>query len=237
MLIKTLQAALAKHDTPANRVDYQRFFKEKLKHPIGLKTAVLRKVSNECFKEVKGKPAAEILDICDRLIASGQRYMRFFAFDWAEKIGKYSKSDFARFERWLKDYVNDWAACDSLCCGALGELIKQYPDLVSKTMKWAKSNNRWFRRAAAVALIVAVKNGLLLDQVFKTADLLLTDDDDMVQKGYGWLLKEAGSAKSGIFSDEVFAYVMRHRHEMPRTALRYAIEKYPPAKRKQAMAK
>jgi 3-methyladenine DNA glycosylase AlkD len=132
--------------------------------------------------------------------------------------------------------VNNWGNCDHLCCGALGNLIKQYPELVSKRTKWAKSKNRWFKRAAAVSLIVPVKSGLLLDHVFKTADILLTDNDDMVQKGYGWMLKEAGSAKGGIFSNEVFAYVMKHKAVMPRTALRYAIEKLPPSKRKQAMA-
>ena len=69
--------------------------------------------------------------------------------------------------------------------------------------------------------------------VFKTADLLLTDDDDMVQKGYGWMLKEAANR----FPNEVFNYVMKNRRDMPRTALRYAIEKYPAAKRKEAMKK
>jgi 3-methyladenine DNA glycosylase AlkD len=234
MLIEKIKAEIARHDTPENRSDYQRFFKEKLEHPVGLKTPVLRKISNGIFKEIKGRPASEILDICDELLASGERYMRFFAFDWAEKIkGTYSNSDFNRFERWLKAYVNNWGNCDHLCCGALGHLIKQYPDLVSKRTKWAKSKNRWHRRAAAVSLIVPVRNGLLLKEVFQTADLLLTDDDDMVQKGYGWTLKEAGN----VFPDEVFAYVMKHRNRMPRTALRYAIEKYPAAKRKQAMSK
>jgi 3-methyladenine DNA glycosylase AlkD len=234
MFLQKLKSEIAKHDTPANRSNYQRFFKEKLAEPVGLKTPVLRKMSNSIFREIKAKPASEILDICDELLASGERYMRFFAFDWAEKIkGKYSKGDFARFERWLKDYVNNWGNCDHLCCGALGYLIKQYPDLVSRRAKWTKSKNRWHRRAAAVCLIVPVRNGLLLKDVFKTADMVLTDDDDMVQKGYGWMLKEAGN----VFPDEVFGYVMKHKNKMPRTALRYAIEKYPPAKRKQAMAK
>ncbi len=233
MILAKLKAALARHDKPANRSNYQRFFKEKLKEPVGLKVPVLRKISNECFKEIKGKPAAEILDICDQLLASGERYMRFFAFEWALKVkSDYRKSDFARFERWLKDYVNNWGNCDHFC-GISGELLLQYPDLVSKTKKWAKSKSRWLRRAATVSLIVPVRNRILLDEVFKTADILLTDDDDMVQKGYGWMLKVAGDR----FPDEVFAYVMKNKQTMPRTALRYAIEKYPPAKRRQAMKK
>ena len=61
----------------------------------------------------------------------------------------------------------------------------------------------------------------------------MTDSDDMVQKGYGWMLKVA----SNQFPNEVFRYVMKNKNEMPRTALRYAIEKLPSDKRKQAMKK
>ncbi len=234
MIIQKITREIAKYDKPENRLNYQKFFKEKLAEPVGIKTAILREISNSCFKEVKGKPAVEILDICDELLESGKRYMRFFAFEWAKKVkGQYLKKDFARFESWLNKYVNNWGACDHLCCGPIGQLICQYPDLVSKTKKWAKSKNRWTRRASAVSLIEPVSNSILLDEVFKTADLLLTDNDDMVQKGYGWMLKVAGNH----FPDEVFKYVVKNKHEMPRTALRYAIEKYPASKRKQAMAR
>ena len=75
------------------------------------------------------------------------------------------------------------------------------------------------------------KKPMLLDEVFEVADILLLDGDDMVQKGYGWMLKEA----SNRYPDEVLDYVMKHKDIMPRTALRYAIEKMPQTKRKQAM--
>ena len=63
--------------------------------------------------------------------------------------------------------------------------------------------------------------------------MLLTDPDDMVQKGYGWLLKSAGDA----YQQEVFDYVMQNKARMPRTALRYAIEKMPKELKARAMAK
>ena len=84
-----------------------------------------------------------------------------------------------------------------------------------------------------MSLIVPVRNRLLLEKVFRTADSLLVDKDDMVQKGYGWMLKEA----SNRFPGEVFGYVMKNKSQMPRTALRYAIEKLPVDKRKKAMQK
>ncbi|MDD4614505.1 MAG: DNA alkylation repair protein, partial [Caldisericia bacterium] len=61
----------------------------------------------------------------------------------------------------------------------------------------------------------------------------LLDTDDMVQKGYGWLLKVA----SQTHETEVFEYVIKYKSTMPRTALRYAIEKMPPERKQEAMRK
>ena len=108
-----------------------------------------------------------------------------------------------------------------------------YPGYVQNLRVWAKSPNRWLRRAAAVTLIVPAKNGKFLEDVFKIADILLTDKDDLVQKGYGWMLKAASQAHR----KEVFEYVQGHKAVMPRTALRYAIEKMPAEMKSLAMAK
>jgi 3-methyladenine DNA glycosylase AlkD len=87
--------------------------------------------------------------------------------------------------------------------------------------------------ASAVSLIVPAKHGRFLKESIEIADLLLTDTDDMVQKGYGWLLKEA----SRKHTEEVFAYVMKNKRRMPRTALRYAIELMPKELKAEAMKK
>lgn len=233
-VLRTLRQEIERCDRPANRVNYQQFFKEKLNEPEGLKTAVLRQVSRNCFRQIRDESAADILALCGQLLDSGERYARFFAFDWASRLeSRFQKSDFKRFESWLKKHVDNWAACDHLCTGPMGSLVAQFPDLVVKIRPWATSKNRWLRRASAVILIVPARHGLLLDEVFRTADVLLEDPDDMVQKGYGWMLKEATKK----FPDEVFDYVMRHKGRMPRTALRYAIEKLPANLRRKAMAK
>jgi len=234
VIIDKIRKELKKQDKPTNRINYQRFHKEKLEQPFGLKAPVLYKISKTYFKEVRDKSKKEILDLCDEFLKSNERYFRFFAFDWAIKVKKdYTKTDFNRFERWLKKYVNNWGQCDHISTGPIGLVVLMYPELAQKTKKWTKSKNRWERRAAAVSLIVPVRNKLLLDEIFKTADILLTDEDDMVQKGYGWMLKEA----SNVYQKDVFAYVMKHKAKMPRTALRYAIEKMPPTLRKKAMEK
>jgi 3-methyladenine DNA glycosylase AlkD len=120
-----------------------------------------------------------------------------------------------------------------MCVGTLGEFLFQFPEFVAKTERWATSKDQWLRRGAAVVLIYSVRRGQLLSSVFRVADTLLLDKDDLVQKGYGWMLKEASKS----FPREVFNYVMKHKKVMPRTALRYAIEKLPDDLRKKAIKK
>ena len=108
-----------------------------------------------------------------------------------------------------------------------------YPDKINLLKKWAKSSNRWMRRASAVSLIIPARDGNFLSDIFEISDILLVDSDDMVQKGYGWMLKSATKR----WQKEVFDYVIRNKALMPRTALRYAIEKMPADLKIAAMAK
>jgi len=110
-----------------------------------------------------------------------------------------------------------------LCTHAFGAFIFQFPKFISNVKEWTQSPNRWIRRASAVVTIYSVRRQKHLKEIFEIADILLTDPDVMVQKGYGWMLKET----SNHYPKEVFDYVIRHRREMPRTSLRYAIEKLP----------
>ena len=154
------------------------------------------------------------------------------AFQWALNCKKYfEKLDFEIFQKWLEKYVDNWSACDDICSGPLGELIFQFPELLPKVFAWTKSKNMWFRRASAVCLIPSLRKGKYWDQAFKTADILMKDEEDLVQKGYGWMLKEA----SNEFQKEVFEYVMKNKNRMTRTALRYSIEKMPTNMKRQAM--
>jgi 3-methyladenine DNA glycosylase AlkD len=234
MIIQKLNKEVKKYDKPENKIDAQQFHKEKLKVRYVLKAPIARKISNNLYKEVKHLPKVELFRLCDELLEKGGGIGRLIAFEWSQKrVNEFTLSDFKIFERWLKKYVNNWGACDHLCCGSLGHLIISFPELVHKTKEWAYSKNLWLRRASAVCLIKPVLNRQLLDEVFKTADILLTDPEDMVQKGYGWMLKVA----SNRYPDDVFDYVLKNKDKMPRTALRYAIEKMPERRRKIAMKK
>ncbi len=201
---------------------------------VWLATPVIRGIAAAHYRAVRHLTKDEIFDCCEALLEAGDHPARTVAFDWAFRCRKrYEAADFARFERWLRQYVDGWGSGDDLCTHALGVLVYEFPTLIPGTMAWAASDNRWLRRAAAVVLICAVRRGAHMDAAFRVADALLADPDDMVQKGYGWLLKEV----SNRAPERVFAYVMAHRAEMPRLALRYAIEKLEPSLRQQAMAR
>lgn len=218
---------------PKYREGMQRFFKE----PVtlyGVRTPDWRRISQQYWTQVKHLPKSEVFKLCEELLAVRNGEERGVAFDWAGRMRKLLEpADFSRLERWLMEHVSNWGSCDSLSTGVLGNFLVDHPASLPRAQAWAGSKNRWLRRAAAVALIPAVKQEKYLPEAYATADVLLLDEDDMVQKGYGWMLKEASNKRP----TEVFEFVMKRKARMPRTALRYAIEKLPPAWRKQAMAR
>jgi len=215
------------------RNSFQRFFKDKVKC-YGVKTGTVGKIAKKYWNEIKGKNKKEIFELCEELLGSDYTEEVFIVSFWGMNFKDFVRpGDLAVYEKWIKEYVNNWAKCDGFCNHTVGDLIAKCPILVDELKKWAKSDNRWLKRASAVTLIVPAKKGEFLKEAFEISDALLVHSDDMIQKGYGWLLKE----ESRKHQKEVFNYVMENRHRMPRTALRYAIELMPQKLRKKAMEK
>jgi 3-methyladenine DNA glycosylase AlkD len=218
---------------PEIRRTARRFFKEEIAC-YGIKTPAVTAIAKTYWKEIRLRDKAEIFGLCEELYRSGMMEEAFIVSNWVPNLAeRFEPDDLAVFRHWIETYISNWATCDSFCNHAIGDFIEKYPEFVDELKRWTQSENRWMRRAAAVSLIVPAKHGQFLNDAFEIADRLLTDNDDMVQKGYGWLLKEA----SRKHRDEVFAYVMRNRKQMPRTALRYAIELMPEEMRAEAMKK
>ena len=195
-------------------------------------TAVVRKIAKDRFQQVKSMPKDDIFDLCEQLLNSGVWDKRTIAFEWAFRARKqYTTHDFLRFESWLDQYVDGWGSCDDFCTHAFGDLIFKFPEHLTRVKTWTKSANRWFRRGAAVVMIYGIRREQGIGDSLEIADLLLMDEDDLVQKGYGWMLKEISNKDP----QPVFEFVMQRKERMPRTALRYAIEKLSPELRRQAM--
>jgi 3-methyladenine DNA glycosylase AlkD len=192
------------------------------------------RIGKDYFKAITDKNKSHIFSLCEELWKSGIMEESFIACNWSHYVHKnYEHTDFETFEKWVNNYINNWASCDTLCNHAVGSFIEMYPEYLSGLKRWAKSQNRWVKRASAVSLIVPARKGKFLNDIFEIADILHSDKDDMVQKGYGWMLKAASQAHQ----EEVFNYVMSIKATMPRTSLRYAIEKMPAELKVMAMAK
>lgn len=208
-----------------------RYFREDV-NLYGIRAKTVSEIAKANYTLIKKADKKDILDLCDSLWKSGMMEESFVACVWSEKLtSAFVPDDFAILERWVHSYVSNWASCDTLCNHTVGDFIQKYPEYIAELKRWARSENRWVKRASAVSLIIPARKGNFKDDIFEIAGILISDRDDMVQKGYGWMLKEA----SKPYQKEVFDYVMRHKAIMPRTALRYAIEKMPPELRRKAM--
>jgi 3-methyladenine DNA glycosylase AlkD len=232
-IINKIREVLIKNADEKTRLSGERFFKEDVKL-YGIKSADVSRISKEHYKNITDKSKSQIFSLCNELWKSGYMEESFVACNWAYNVRKqFEPDDFDIFEKWVSTYVGNWASCDTLCNHTVGTFVEMYPEYLSGLKKWAQSKNRWVKRASAVSLILPARRGKFLEDIFIIADILHSDKDDMVQKGYGWMLKAASEAHQ----KDVFNYVMRKKTTMPRTSLRYAIEKLPPELKAQAMAK
>jgi 3-methyladenine DNA glycosylase AlkD len=232
-IITAIRQDLQDSTDPGTLASFQRFFKEAV-HGYGVKVPVVNRIAQKHWKVVNSRNKKEIFGICEELYASHFIEEAFIVSNWIPRMkNQFEPEDFAVFEYWVGTYITNWATCDSFCNHAVGDFIEKYPVFIEDLKHWAQSENRWVRRAAAVSLIVPAKHGKFLKNVIEISDLLLIDKDDMVQKGYGWLLKEASRKNQTVVHD----FVVKNRKKMPRTALRYAIELMPRELKTEAMKK
>lgn len=232
-IITEIRKKLIELSDEKTRISGERFFKEAVKQH-GVKTATVIKLAQDYQKQVLSLGKQNVWKLCEELWTSGYTEQSFIACHWALALKKeYTPEDFTVLEYWIHKYVSNWASCDTLCNHPVAECVMAYPELAKRTLQWTKSENRWVKRASAVTYIIPARKGLFTDIIFRTAKTLMYDPDDMVQKGYGWMLK----AYSQYDTPKVFDFIMEYKADMPRTALRYAIEKMPENLKKKAMAK
>ena len=232
-IIDKIRQELINNSDEKTKLSSERYFKEDVKL-YGLKSADVSRISKENYKIIDDKSKSHIFYLCEILWKSGYMEESFIACNWSLNVHKqYEPTDFDVFERWINSYVGNWASCDTLCNHTIGTFVEMYPKYLSCLKKWANTPNRWVKRASAVSLIIPARKGKFLNDIFEIADILHSDKDDMVQKGYGWMLKAASQAHQ----QKVFNYVMSKKTTMPRTSLRYAIEKMAPELKAQAMSK
>jgi len=233
-IIAQVRKEIILQSTPDMKKSTLRFYKRPIKLH-GLSCPKIRTISKKYFKEIKHLSKREILDLCERLMQCGFQEEKIVAIDWARELD-IEKKDFSFFERWLKQYINDWGLCDGFAPYILEKFL-HFPETKRKMFQWTTSKNLYVRRAAAVSHLHDAGGSKPskhdIQDRFKIAKALLYDEEDLVQKAYGWLLKNA----SKTHPKEVYDFVMQHKAKMPRTALRYAIEYYSVDDKKRLMSK
>ena len=204
--------------------------------PVGKKvvTSDIRKLSARLYKEISDKTIDNVLFLCEELLEEHSWGSGVIAFDWAYRVRtQYTEATYETFYSWLKKYVRGWGTCDDFCTHAFGELLRRYKTLFPKIKSWTKDEDFWVRRASAVILIPAIlHNDYQGIEPLTISDLLMYDKHDLVQKGYGWMLKSL----SQVDVDSVTDYLIDNHGRMPRTAYRYALEKYDKETRKKLMS-
>src|SRR5262245_5453819 len=172
----------------------------------------------------------DAMAFADELIADRTLEVKGLA---VEVVARYRRSFrpelLAAWKRWLSlDYASNWATTDAICGLLIGPLLLDRPALVATIRGWSRHRNLWVRRAAVVGLIPSLRRGLHLDLGYRIASDLHPDRHDLIQKAVGWMLREAGKADV----DRLERHLKANGPAIPRTTVRYAIERFPPPKRR-----
>jgi len=152
-------------------------------------------------------------------------------------IQKYEKADTASrkkiFDLYLKyrKWINNWDLVDLSAPNIVGDYLLDIARAILYTL--AQSKSLWDKRIAILATFEFIKHGQA-DDTFAIAEILLDDNHDLIHKAVGWMLREVGK-RIDQATEECF--LQKHYRRMPRTMLRYAIERFSPALKKKYMAK
>jgi 3-methyladenine DNA glycosylase AlkD len=211
--------------------DVQHFFKEVVKSR-GWYTAELRKFAVRFRRSMARERGLDfVVQVADQLFSGQILEEKAMAVFLLEKDTKsFGDEEFQLFASWL-DRVSSWSDHDALVHDLLAPMIAAEHSRCQQVFQWAKSANRWRRRAACVALIRGARERKFLDQIVRLSNLLLHDEDDMVQKGLGWLLRETAKADAR----RTVPFLLKIREKAPRLVLRTACETLPAATRRRVL--
>ena len=188
---------------------------------LGIKVPVTREVVKACWRETT-------LQDLEECIASEYHEIRLAALLALVELFRHNKSQqqaYIDFYLAHTDRINNWDLVDLSCYPLLGVwLLDKDRQLLYDLARNGKTI--WEQRIGIVSTMTFIRDGQLQD-TFSIADILLHHPHDLIHKAVGWLLREAGKRDQ----DALVEYLKPRYREMPRTMLRYAIEKFPEAER------
>jgi 3-methyladenine DNA glycosylase AlkD len=225
-MIDEIKSQLASLSNPEDGAFLQRFFKTGPGQYgegdlfRGIRVPVLRRLS----KAHQNIP----LERAEQLLHSAYHEDRLLAL--LILVEKYADADEpgrnAIYKLYLNNtrFINNWDLVDTSAMHIVGAYL--HDKSKAPLYQLARSGHLWERRIAILATFHFIKRGVF-DETLRIAGILLTDKEDLIHKAVGWMLRETG--KRDLQREE--AFLRAHYRQMPRTMLRYAIEKFPPEKR------
>ena len=198
---------------------------------IGVRTPRVREILADAYERVRGRwtlrDAVTFAELCVK-----RRELEIRGVGTA-LLGRFASAYEAcllhRVRRWVAaGHLDNWASVDSMAGNVVAPLLERFPGLVPELTGWHASPNMWLRRMSIVPLVPFARHGRWLDEAYRTVEALLGDREDLMHKAMGWLLREAGKSDPARLE----RFLLAHGAAVPRTTLRYAIERFPPPKRK-----
>lgn len=177
-------------------------------------------------KFVKKLTMAEVFELLRSEIHEHRLTALFILVDQYKKAADKAKKEI--YELYLKNwkYVNNWDLVDSSAHKIVGEYLLKNPAEREILYTLAHSKNLWEKRIAIISTFTLIR-AKQFDEALKIAEIMLKDEHDLIHKAVGWMLREVGNRDHSTEKK----FLDKHYKEMPRTMLRYAIEKFPPAEK------
>jgi 3-methyladenine DNA glycosylase AlkD len=218
-----IRRALKNGGSAEHAAGVQWFFKDEIQSH-GWYTADLRRAAIRFRRDVRKERGLNFLvAVADQLFSGSVLEEKVAAVFLLEKLdADFGDREFKLFESWL-DRISSWSDHDGLVHYLIAPMVAGKPERTKIIFRWARSPKRWHRRAACVALIRGARAKMFFPEITQLSDSLLADEDDMVQKGLGWLLRET----TKFDAKRTVPYLMKIRKRAPRLVLRTACETLP----------
>lgn len=227
---------LRRHANAKKAASYQRFFKQPVNY-FGLDKQTSTEIKQDLFEKIQESWTIEdAVRFCKAMIKDPHMESRGIGYQVvAQFVSEAPPKLLADVKRWLEHSCGNWGLVDNLAPSVLAPLLEQHPDLIPDVVSWSDSPSQWVRRGATVAFVPLVgktkDQKLYLRTAYQIAERLFDDEEDLMHKAVGWLLRESGKADM----KRLERFLLEKGPRIPRTSVRYAIERFPKDERKRLL--